>query len=497
MNSGAAKLRKQMQPTATLDGMPDGVLSLIAGHLSGQGVYSLLTSTKRLAARPAEFKRRMLQTALRTRLDEVIAGCNPLTGELADARHARHFTLADLFPDGPVLDAEARPQLVVAGSSVVRAIVPETNAWSPGGVDIFCTQQALPRAQRLLFEAGMICAGNVLFAPGHHHNINTPLHNLTRGGGFDLKPSEVYDVVEVVRYCPLPRTPEAADAIGIGKATEDDLPWDAVEYRSKVEEDGTKWVKDMELYEYRDDIHQRGVPLHTDGPILVDERLYGVAKVNLIVADRGCTDVREIFGSFDLNVCRSYFDGAKFVIPDPGRTLRGQTLRTEARKELVDEFLKGIPAAVAKLDLAGSEYRFFDAIHQVSSATMKRTAMSGVGWDRQVVFVMLLIARAQKYSVRGVEIVDAHPALLRFKDVVVFPTCAEGGEWPSQMFSKAQQWDAAPALPDQPAGIVGLPPPRGWGEPNTEDEGGGMGVCSDCDDYDFYDFESSCSGDGT
>jgi hypothetical protein len=61
--------------------------------------------------------------------------------------------------------------------------------------------------------------------------------------------------------------------------------------------------------------------------------------VQLVVGKRGVTDARELLESFDLEICKCYYDGREFHVPAPGDTFAGRSAITHARRDLVADFM--------------------------------------------------------------------------------------------------------------------------------------------------------------
>ena len=64
------------------------------------------------------------------------------------------------------------------------------------------------------------------------------------------------------------------------------------------------------------------------GRLHYDRRLDGDKIIDLVVAFTDVVDARDLLASFDLEICKSEFDGRVFRIPDPHRAFRGETRST-------------------------------------------------------------------------------------------------------------------------------------------------------------------------
>jgi hypothetical protein len=61
--------------------------------------------------------------------------------------------------------------------------------------------------------------------------------------------------------------------------------------------------------------------------------------VQLVVGKRGVKDARELLESFDMEICKCYYDGREFHVPAPGDTFAGRSAITHARRDLVADFM--------------------------------------------------------------------------------------------------------------------------------------------------------------
>merc|ERR1712167_284084 len=60
--------------------------------------------------------------------------------------------------------------------------------------------------------------------------------------------------------------------------------------------------------------------------------------IDLVVAERGVADARDLLAQFDLDICKASFDGRVFRIPDPHRSFRSETRMDPRRLELMSAF---------------------------------------------------------------------------------------------------------------------------------------------------------------
>ena len=75
---------------------------------------------------------------------------------LHDILLAKNLTFEDIFPpDLDSIDIEGRPQVLIAGSAIVQAVLGKR--WSSSDIDVFCTWEAAPLVRERLIASGQIC----------------------------------------------------------------------------------------------------------------------------------------------------------------------------------------------------------------------------------------------------------------------------------------------------------------------------------------------------
>jgi hypothetical protein len=162
--------------------------------------------------------------------------------------------------------------------------------------------------------------------------------------------------------------------------------------------------------------------------------------VQLVVGKRGVKDARELLESFDLEICKCYYDGREFHVPAPGDTFAGRSAITHARRDLVADFMgesEPLPG-----DLVGTRMVTFEHLLPVMTR-IRDQSWAGVGLgpcteldtialnkglncasscifdstrlctldEQQAIesrfrFIVRLIYRMQKYHRRGVKLID-------------------------------------------------------------------------------------------
>lgn len=81
-------------------------------------------------------------------------------------RHDCELRIKSLFPDGANRDEEGRLQCILAGSSVVQALLGETFC-PKGDIDIFCTYDMASTVRARLIKAKLVCSESSSNTPGY------------------------------------------------------------------------------------------------------------------------------------------------------------------------------------------------------------------------------------------------------------------------------------------------------------------------------------------
>jgi hypothetical protein len=74
---------------------------------------------------------------------------------LANILLDHNLRLEDIFPPGSAKGSEGRPQVLIAGSAAVQAVLGKR--WERSDIDVFCTWEAAPLVRNRLVASGLIC----------------------------------------------------------------------------------------------------------------------------------------------------------------------------------------------------------------------------------------------------------------------------------------------------------------------------------------------------
>jgi hypothetical protein len=385
---------------------------------------------------------------LRTRLSETMLA--------AQQQQAMILTTTRLFPLGMVEDSTGRcpgaPQVLIAGSVPVRAVLNEVHDpdWR-GDIDIFCTWDAAPAVRGRLVAANLICSG------ANDSYVSCPEEDL------------ITAVDHVEGYAPVPTAGShhlkswRSDSLSYSDSTvtPDEFRQRAVQYGREVVNRG--WCG------HRLNPKSIGLPGGSaGGEFPFDFSLEHDTVIQLIVGKPSCTDARHLLDSFDLTICKTYFDGQSFGIPFPQETMQRQTVVTPARLALVDEYIKAtVRVCACAATGADDDGRYYYSREDVFLA-MPDAVWTGVGvkpyekedtsmeslqaqvdraskeradpnfdwskavprdratmdWHARHDFIHTLIRRFHKYTIRGIEILNVPAGVLSFQTEF-----CQGGDW--------------------------------------------------------------------
>jgi len=88
---------------------------------------------------------------------------------LHDILQAKKLTFEDIFPPGvDSIDIKGRPQVLIAGSAMVQAVLGKR--WNSSDIDVFCTWEAAPLVRERLIASGLVC-----HHCGSHYGDSAPL----------------------------------------------------------------------------------------------------------------------------------------------------------------------------------------------------------------------------------------------------------------------------------------------------------------------------------
>jgi hypothetical protein len=423
-------------PPATATGLSDlcvDVLLHIATFASAQDVYALLRTCRALWWLDEADKRALLRRALDAGLRVALASVArptgaPGRGDLYRAGGSHAITAADIFPHGPDVDNEGRPQVLLAGSTTVRAVL--SSDFRCDDVDIFTTWAAAPAVRRRLIEnCELISVGNV-DTRTYTYTYPEPFDHAASSGGCDSSSASQprSRLAHVESFSPRPRTQAQVDLIYTDPhtMTPDAMYEAAVQTGERVRDlgatRGLRSAPDTLLGE-------AGVEEGDESlPIPYAESLAPYRTVHLIIAAPWVLDARVLLATSDLTISQTSFDGHIFRIADPARTLCGQTTRIGLRKTAVDQFIATVMVGPSSKHTARARARLpptADAL-QRAMQSIKLSVWRGLGYPPPTTrasavnwnVLMKLIARAQKYSQRGIELLDTPPKILQYDCVL-------------------------------------------------------------------------------
>lgn len=319
----------------SLRDLSEEVLAKIAGSLAPPDVFSFATCSKELFSvfprSPVEKSRPLAAELLESSLKrELQASLNAVTSR---EEERPSFTLEDIFPEEGSFRKDAPPQVLLSGSLAVQAALGrsgDVKEWELADVDIFCTWDAAPFVRQRLFEkCRLICSGVDNSYLQHERDL----------AGAREESSLETSVHHVESYASRP--------IKGPFGWRGDLPYTSDEYYAQTLEWGELVLEDAGKPRFGISSSESyggmkvGVPGGSAGGVFpYDHELRNLHSfVQLVVGKRGVTDARELLESFDLEICKCYYDGREFHVPAPGDTFAGRSAITHARRDLVADFM--------------------------------------------------------------------------------------------------------------------------------------------------------------
>ena len=319
----------------SLRDLSEEVLAKIAGSLAPPDVFSFATCSKELfsvfSRSPVEGSRPLAAELLQSSLKrELQASLNAVTSRKEERPS---FTLEDIFPEEGSFRKDAPPQVLLSGSLAVQAALGRSGddeEWKLADVDIFCTWDAAPFVRQRLFEkCRLICSG----VDNGYRQSERDL-----AGARDESSLET-SVHHVESYASRP--------ISGTYGWRDDLPYTSDEYYAQTLEWGELVLEDAGMPRFGISSSESyggmkvGVPGGSAGGVFAydHELRYHHSFVQLVVGKRGVKDARELLESFDMEICKCYYDGREFHVPAPGDTFAGRSAITHARRDLVADFM--------------------------------------------------------------------------------------------------------------------------------------------------------------
>ena len=421
--------KRSLSPSAdapSLSDMPEHILERLALELSPPDAFAFVSTSKRLFWKPrgrgpGALGVRILQAALKRHLDAVLKG---ITSSGADSVHYRRaLTCEDLFPQNLVVPGRGeKPQVLLSGSLAVQAVLgvsPDDEKWNAADVDIFCTWEAAPFVRQRLIAKNMICSG---------------VDNTYGQQGRDLNGEFEHSAFAVISHV---ESYNARPTTGVTEyrydRNDEGVAYDSDAYYAKAKEWGAKAVAEAHEFAMVGIRHRSGIPGGSaGGDFLYDYNLRAGSYVQLIVGKSHVKDARDLLESFDLEICKSCFDGNVFHVPAARDSFAGRTKVTPARRALVKEFVQNVKKHAPSVEYVDMYDRnMANALEKINKKTWAAIGAGpyiddGGGEDfspsffdfqHRFLFLVKLVERVQKYGKRGVRIVDPPRGALEWKIV--------------------------------------------------------------------------------
>lgn len=151
--------------------------------------------------------------------------------------------------------------------------------------------------------------------------------------------------------------------------------------------------------------------------------------LDLVVAEKGCTDVRKIMNNFDLPICAATWDGRNFRITHPHLTFNRQSCMEPGRRELMRKYMQFYKEASPSCDALSAVRRIREAVSRLSeerayrdvfkdhqnTRVLPRLGNIRVGQVQCHNVLCVLFERLKKYKARGIDIIDAPAGATEFK----------------------------------------------------------------------------------
>ncbi len=412
-------------------GSPAGTMAhclrTLAGFLRPPQTYELCLTAKAFHVKENGVPR--ATRALRVSLERSLARVLKARGVPAEAVDFK-----------ALVDAEGRPGALISGSTMVQCVLgtvwygdedraapraleywgDEPDAYKID-VDVFATVASAPAVRSKLCGSGLTLStldndggdywakdngngmtGKSLECRVHH----TEGYALTPEDGylFDEWDSEdeAFSLAQATAWArgpgPCEPTRVAANRPSVfeGRYACDDQDWDAPEYRIRA-------AADTDAFSY-------------------DFRLESEKLVDLVVAKSDVADARDLLASFDLDICKTSWDGRVFRIEDPHRAFRSETLLDPRRLELMRAFADKLLEKDPKENDTYLPLDTWDTIRQVLGTPQEghpkwdlemAARIDGLSlqtidrepWYHHNWFAKLFIRQA-KYRERGVRLLD-------------------------------------------------------------------------------------------
>ena len=273
-----------------------------------------------------------MQAALKRHLDAVLEGITSPSADSVDSqgsvkRKRNALSCEDLFPPHLVVSGRGeKPQVLLSGSLAVQSVLgisPDDEKWNAADVDIFCTWRAAEFVRERLMAKNMICSG-----------VDNTYGQQGRDLNGDFEHSSFAVISHVESYAARPKTGVTSE-YGL-----EDIAYDSDAYYARAKAWGATAVADMPKFASVGVLYGAGIPFGSaGGDFLYDYNLRDESYVQLIVGKPRVKDARELLESFDLEICKSYFDGNTFHVPAARDSFAARTKVTPA---LVEEFMQNV-----------------------------------------------------------------------------------------------------------------------------------------------------------
>ena len=426
--------KRVLSPSAdalSLSDMPEHILERLALELSPPDAFAFVSTSKRLfwnsqRRGAGALGVRILQAALKRHLDAVLEGITSPSADSVDSqgsvkrkRNVKRNALSceDLFPPHLVVSGRGeKPQVLLSGSLAVQSVLgisPDDEKWNAADVDIFCTWRAAEFVRERLMAKNMICSG-----------VDNTYGQQGRDLNGDFEHSSFAVISHVESYAARPKTGVTSE-YGL-----EDIAYASDAYYARAKAWGATAVADMPKFASVGVLYGAGIPFGSaGGDFLYDYNLRDESYVQLIVGKPRVKDARELLESFDLEICKSYFDGNTFHVPAARDSFDARTKVTPVRRALVEVLVQNVKKYASNVKyVSGHDRDMANVLKKIKKKTWAAigarpyndegegalVSRSWYDFQHRFLFLTKLIERMQKYAKRGVRIVDPPPGALEW-----------------------------------------------------------------------------------
>ena len=319
-------------------------LRTLAGYLTPPQTYELCQTAKAFHVNENGVPRatRALRVSLESSLARVLKA-RGISPEAVDFK--------------ALVDADGRPGALIAGSTMVQCVLgtvwtgdehrgarsrlemdPDSEYYKDKiDVDIFTTAAAAPGVRSRLCGRGLTLSTVQCGPACMYRDLGADL----MGKAMDcyVHHTEGYSLTPEEGYCFDPYDSDnedemfsLADATAWAAGATRDMETRNASFSGLDSEGRYGYIEDWSAPEYR-----IRAAADTDA-FSYDRRLDDEKIIDLVVAERGVADARDLLAQFDLDICKASFDGRVFRIPDPHRSFRSETRMDPRRLELMSAF---------------------------------------------------------------------------------------------------------------------------------------------------------------